>query len=126
LWVSSYWVHPAALAAFGTGEIAWMVASPAATAVLVTGAARLLRRIELSPGGLRYEIWLGRLAAASVLALLVGAARWVMLPALGDQMFHAGLIDVAGLVVVAVAAVAGGQAVRRARAVAALVGGVAG
>jgi hypothetical protein len=118
MWVSSYWLHPAALAAFGTAEIAWMVASPAATAVLVTGAARLLRRIELSPAGLRYELWLGRIAAVSMLALLAGALRWITLPALGDQMFHAGLIDVAGLVAVAVAAAAGGQAVRRATAVA--------
>jgi len=126
LWVNSYWVHPAALAAFGSGEIAWMVASPAATAVLATGAVRLLRRIELSPAGLRYELWLGRIAAASMLALLAGALRWVTLPALGDQMFHAGLIDVAGLVAVAVAAAAGGQALRRARAVAPMAGGTAG
>lgn len=126
LWVSSYWAHPAALAAFSAGEIAWMVASPAATAVLVTGAARLLRRIKLSPAGLRYEIWLGRLAAASMLALLVGAGRWITLPALGDQMFHPGLIDVAGLAAMAVAAAAGGQALRRATAVARLADGTAG
>jgi hypothetical protein len=118
LWVSSYWAHPAALATFGSGQIAWMVVSPAATAVLVTGLARLLRRIELSTAGLRYELWLGRIAALSMLALLAGALRWITLPALGDQMFHAGLIDVAGLVAVAVAAAAGGQAVRRATAVA--------
>ena len=35
--VSSYWAHPAALAAFPAGEIAWMAVSPLALVTAVAG-----------------------------------------------------------------------------------------
>ena len=42
--VSSFWAHPAALAAFPAAELAWMVLSPLALACLVAGAATAVRR----------------------------------------------------------------------------------
>ena len=54
MWITSYWGHPGMLAAFPAAQLAWMVASPVATGCVVTGAVRLLRRVELSPRALRY------------------------------------------------------------------------
>ena len=42
--VSSFWAHPAALAAFPAAELAWMALSPLAVAGAVTGAATVVRR----------------------------------------------------------------------------------
>ena len=53
--ISSYWAHPFALASFPTAEIAWMAVSPVAMVSLVTGTAKVVRRVELGPRALRLE-----------------------------------------------------------------------
>jgi len=93
--VSAYWAHPAALASFGIGEIAWMALSPAAITCLVAGAAVVIRRLDLGPALLRYEGRLARVMAASLMVFLAGAGLWVCSGPRG--LFHAGAVDVAGL-----------------------------
>ena len=126
--VSSFWAHPAALAAFPAAELAWMALSPLAVAGAVTGAAAVVRRAGLSLRVLRFETWLGRAACAAMAVFLAGACAWVAAPLgaalLGASgagrapgaMFRPGLIDVAGLVVLALALAVAHQAAGQARA----------
>jgi hypothetical protein len=113
--VSSFWAHPAALAAFPAAELAWMALSPLAVAAAVTGAAAVVRRAGLSPRVLRFETWLGRAACAAMAVFLAGTCAWVLARAPG-AMFRPGLIDVAGLVVLALALAVAHQAAGQARA----------
>lgn len=118
--VSSFWAHPAALAAFPAAEVAWMVLSPLAVAGAVAGAAAVVRRAGrspavLSPAVLRFETWLGRAACAAMAVFLAGACAWILARAPG-AMFRPGLIDVAGLVVLALALAVAHQAAGQARA----------
>ena len=112
--VTSYWAHPAALLAFPAAELAWMVISPAALAGLITGLAGLVRRLDLSPGVLRYQARLGRLAAAAMAVFLAGAASWVLAAPHGrGPLFRPGAIDVAALAAMTLALAVGWQALRR-------------
>jgi len=111
--VSSFWAHPAALAAFPAAELTWMALSPLALACLVTGAAAAVRRTELSPAMLRFETRLAR-AACLVMAVFLGAGgAWIAdrTPPPGS-LFRPGVIDVAGLAVMALALAAGWRAAR--------------
>ncbi len=112
--VSAYWAHPAALAAFPAAELAWMAVSPVAAACAVIAAAPRVRRAELPPGLLTFEARLGTVACAAMAVFLAGCSCWV---ATGGQrsLFHAGLIDVAGVAMMALALGAAQQAARRAR-----------
>ncbi|HTS99949.1 MAG TPA: hypothetical protein VMI33_25375 [Streptosporangiaceae bacterium] len=101
--VSSYWAHPAALAAFPAAEIAWMAVSPLALAAAVTGVAGLVRRLDLSPRVLRYEAWLASGAAAATAVFFAGACGWVFAEGSGPGLFHAGTIDIASLAVMMLA-----------------------
>lgn len=103
LWVSAYWAHPAALAAFPAAEIAWMAVSPAALIAAVTGVAGLVRRLDLSVRMLRYEAWLASSAAAAMAVFLIGACCWVLAPASGPGLFHAGALDAGSLAVMVLA-----------------------
>jgi hypothetical protein len=103
LWVSAYWAHPAALAAFPAAEIAWMAVSPAALIAAVAGVAGLVRRLDLSPRMLRYEVWLASGAAAAMIVFLAGACCWVLAPGSGSGLFHAGTIDAASLAIMVLA-----------------------
>jgi hypothetical protein len=112
--VTSYWAHPAALLAFPAVEIAWMVISPAALALLAAGLARLVRRLDLPPRVLRYQARLGQLAAAGMAVFLAAAASWVLAAGHGPgNLFRPGAIDVAALAVMALALAVGWQALRR-------------
>lgn len=113
--VSSFWAHPAALAAFPAAELAWMALSPLAVACAVTGAAAVVRRARLSPRVLRFEAGLGRAACVAMAVFCAGAGAWVLARTPG-AMFRPGLIDVAGLVVLTLALVAAHQAAGQARA----------
>ena len=114
LFVNAYWAHPSALAAFPGAELAWMAVSPLALACAVIAAATLLRRTELSPRLLAFEARLGMVACAAMAVFLAGCACWV---ATGGQrsVFDAGLIDVAGVAVMALALAIAQQAARTAR-----------
>jgi hypothetical protein len=114
--VSSYWAHPGALFSFPAAELAWMAVSPVAMIFLVTGAARTIRRADLSPRTLRYEAFLARVTAFGMLAFLSGASAWVMNGGFGPRnLFHVGTIDMAGLIVMAVALIVSYRAIQRAR-----------
>jgi hypothetical protein len=113
--VSSFWAHPAALAAFPAAELTWMALSPLALACLVTGAAALVRRTELSPAALRFETRLARAACLTMAVFLGAGCVWIAdrAPRPGS-LFHPGAIDVAGLAVMALALATGWQAARQA------------
>jgi len=117
LWVSSYWAHPGALASFPAAELAWMASSPLAVAGLVGGTAALVRRAELSPRVLGFEARLGTAACAVMAVFLGGCCAWIVDGGPGPRnLFHAGAIDAAGVVVLAIAFLAARQAARMARA----------
>ncbi len=114
--VSSFWAHPAALAAFPAAELAWMALSPLALACVVAGAATAVRRTELSPGVLAFEIRLGTAAYLTMAVCLGGGCAWIADRAPGPgNLFHPGAIDVAGAAVMAGALAVARQAVRQAR-----------
>jgi len=112
--VSAYWAHPGALAAFPPAELAWMAVSPVALACAVAAAATLVRRTELPPRLLAFEARLAVAACAAMAVFLAGCSCWV---ATGGQrsLFHAGLIDVGGVAVLALALGVAQQAARTAR-----------
>jgi len=113
--VSSFWAHPAALAAFPAAELTWMALSPLALAGLVTGAAAVVRRTELSPAALRFETRLARAACLAMAVFLAAGCAWIADRAPGPgSLFHPGVIDVAGLAVMALALATGWQAARQA------------
>jgi hypothetical protein len=117
--VSSYWAHPAALAAFPATEIAWMAASPVALITLVIGLAGMVRRLDLSLRVLCYEARLSRAAAAAMALFLAGAFCWVPAEGSGPGLFHAGAIDIGSLAVMMLALCMAGRATGQARAAAA-------
>jgi hypothetical protein len=116
LFVTSYWAHPSALAAFPAAELAWMALSPLALACVVGGAATAVRRTGLSPAVLRFEASLGIAACAAMSVFLAGCCLWVLA---GDQgqrgLFHFGTIDVGGVAVMTVTLVIAQRTARRAR-----------
>ena len=114
LFVTSYWAHPAALAGFPAGEVAWMVVSPISLAATLVGIAKLVRRLELSPRLLRYQRRLTYAATVAMAAFFTGAGLWVFDGGPGPHnLFHIGAIDVVDLVAMAVALAMTTQAVRR-------------
>jgi hypothetical protein len=114
--VSSYWAHPGALIGFPVAELVWMALSPLAMAGLVAGAIALIRRTELSPRVLVFEAWLGTAACAAMVVFLGGCGAWILDGGPGPRnLFHAGAIDAAGVVVMTIAFVAARQAARTAR-----------
>ena len=121
--VSSYWAHPGALGAFPAPEVAWMAVCPLAQAAAVISAAIVVRRAALSARVLAFETRLAAAACTVMIVLLAGCSCWV---ATGGQpagaqrsggqpsLFHAGLIDVAGIAVLALALAIAVQAARTA------------
>jgi len=112
--VSSYWAHPGALAGFPAAELAWMAMSPLALAGLAGGAVVLIRRTELPARVLDFETRIGTAACAAMAVFLAGCCLWLVNREPGN-LFHAGAIDAAGAVVMAIALVAARQAARTAR-----------
>lgn len=118
LWITSYWAHPGALASFPASEVAWMVVSPIALAAVLTGAARMLRRLPLSARVLRYESWLGLTAAVVMAGFLAGASSWVISGGPAPRgLFRVGAIDSAALAVMATSLILAFRATRRTLAV---------
>jgi len=114
--ISAYWAHPGALFAFPAGEVAWMALSPVAMVAVAVGASKILRRLPLSPGVLRYEARLGSAAAATMIAFLVASSLWIADGGTGPRdLFHTGAIDIVAVVVMGLALTAAHRAVRRAR-----------
>jgi hypothetical protein len=95
-------------------EIAWMALAPVAIGCLALGAARTIRRLELSPRVLRFERLLAHVVAGVMLCALAGAGLWVLG---GDgaprQLFETGAINALELTVMALAAGAALSITRR-------------
>ena len=116
LWVSSYWAHPGSLALFPAAELAWMAVSPVAIAFLLTGATKTIRRAGLSSRTLRYEAFLARAAAFGMFTFLLGACTWVVSGGRGPgNLFHAGAVDMAAIIVMTAALAVAHRAIQRAR-----------
>jgi hypothetical protein len=114
LFVTSYWLHPAALGHFPGVEVAWMLASPLALAGVVIGAAKIVRRVELTERVLRFERGMGYVVAGAMTLFFAGAALWVIDGGPGPRnLFHIGFIDVLELAVMGLSLVLAGRAVER-------------
>ncbi len=114
--ITSYWAHPGALLGFPADEVAWMVASPFALVCLVVAAAKLIRRVELSPRALRFELALARLACVAMMGFLVAPCLWLAGGGTGPRnLFHIGAIDVGGAAIMSVALVLALRSSRQAR-----------
>ncbi len=93
--VTSYWAHPGALLGFPADELIWMAASPVALVAAVAGGARTIRRLDLSPRVLRFELALARLACGAMIAFVAAACCWIAAGGTGPRnLFHIGAIDV--------------------------------
>lgn len=111
--VSSFWAHPAALAAIPLPELAWMAVSPVALVSATAAAVTIVRRVKISPRLLGYEIGLSGLACTIVGVFAGGCGYWVSVGR-GPGLVHAGLIDVAGTAVIVLALAVACQAQRTA------------
>jgi hypothetical protein len=98
--VTSYWAHPGALLGFPATEVAWMAASPAALVCLVVATAQLIRRVELSPRALRFELALARLGCVAMIGFVAAPCLWIVGGGSGPRnLFHIGAIDLVDLAV---------------------------
>jgi hypothetical protein len=111
--VTTYWLHPAALASFPATELAWMAASPLALACAAGGAAMLVRRVELPQRLLAWQARLATSACGVMFAFFAGCGCWVASG--GQGLFRAGTIDAAGVAALAATLAVAGQAARHAR-----------
>jgi len=110
--VSTYWLHPAALAGLPAAEVYWMADSPLALVGAIWAAATAVRRAGLPSRVLAFQ---ARLAALAILAMLVffaGCGGWVASGG-GLGLYRAGTIDAVGVCVLALALAVAGQAARR-------------
>ena len=114
--ISSYWVHPGALLSFPATEITWMAVSPVAMMCVVVGAAKTVRRLDLSPQpcDTRHGFRVPPPSACS--SFSAWSCTWIVDGGPGPRnLFHAGVIDVAGLIVMAASVAVAYRAVSRAR-----------
>jgi hypothetical protein len=96
--ITSYWAHPSALLEFPPDQLLWMAASPVALIAAVAGGARMIRRVELSPRVLRFEIALARIACAAMVVFVAAALTWIASGGTGPRnLFHVGAIDFAAV-----------------------------
>lgn len=96
--LTSYWAHPGALLAFPADELAWMAVSPLALVGATLGGATLVRRLELSPRALRFELGLARASSAAMVGFVVAACSWIAAGGTGPRnLFHIGAIDLLGV-----------------------------
>jgi hypothetical protein len=97
--VSSYWMHPLALSNFPPAEVAWMICSPLALVAIAVGAAKVVRRVQLSEPTLRYEVRVGQVTAVAMALFVVAAGLWVLRGGAGPHgLFATGVIDRVALV----------------------------
>lgn len=101
-WISSYWAHPASLASFPAGQLAWMVLSPIALGWTILKGLRLVQHRAISAAGLRTEGRLSLLAVAGIVLVALGGLSWAAGGHSGPHgLFRAGALD-GGLVSAAV------------------------
>lgn len=121
--ITSYWAHPAALRGFPATEVAWMAASPAALICLVVAAAQLIRRVELSPRALRFELAIVRLGCVAMIGFVVAPCLWIVGGGPGPRnLFHVGAIDLVDVTVMGAMLVVACTSSRQVRAAVARLG----
>lgn len=114
--VTSYWAHPAALSTFPPAEVVWMCISPLALCGAAVGGVKVIRRVDLSPRALRFEIVVGSFVAVVMEVFLAAACWWVLRGGPGPGgLFRTGSIDVAALLLMAGAVVVALRTTHRAR-----------
>jgi hypothetical protein len=100
--VSAYWAHPTILLSFPISEITWMVFSPIALVATVTGAAKVVRRIDLTTRTLRFTTYTARATSISQGLFLFGTLMWLLDGGPGPHnLFQAGTVDLIGLAIMA-------------------------
>jgi hypothetical protein len=115
--VTSYWAHPGALLHFPADELLWMAASPVALLAAVLGGARMIRRVELSPRVLCFELALARVACVAMIVFVAATCLWIAAGGTGPRnLFHVGAIDFAAVAAMLVALLAARRAGADARA----------
>jgi hypothetical protein len=83
---------------------------------LVTAAVKTVRRLDLPARVLRYETALGYLAAGGMVVFLGGSASRVLYGGWGPRnLFHAGVIDTAGIAMMVATLAVAFRALHRAR-----------
>jgi hypothetical protein len=116
MWITSYVAHPGLLAAFPATQLAWMVLSPAATGLVVTGFAGVARRLGVQAPAKRYAKWLSKIAVAGMILFLAGVVCWMESAGAGAPSGdHIGAIDFAGLTVLALALAIANHVIRTTR-----------
>ena len=81
-----------------------MAASPFAMLSLAAGAATAIRRLDISARLLAFQVRIAGCATLAMAGFLLGAACWVLAGGAPPRgLFHPGMIDVAGLAVMAAA-----------------------
>ena len=116
LFVTSYWLHPAALAHFPGPELGYMLLSPLVTLSVIVGSSKIVHRLVLSPGVLRFERRLGVMVALAMSLFLTGAALWVVDGGPGPRnLFHIGAIDIIELLLLTMTSVLAIRAAEQAR-----------
>jgi len=71
---------------------------PVALVAAVAGAARTIRRLELTPRALRFELALSRLVCGAMVAFVAAACCWIAVGGTGPRnLFHIGAIDFAAV-----------------------------
>jgi hypothetical protein len=117
--VSSFWGHPALLATFPAGEVAWMFLSPVAVLGLLAGVITVVRRLSWPGWLLRYLARLAVGASVAAVPLLAGAASWVLGDGPGQAgLFRPGIVDGGELLIMTFAlvmALRAASGIRRAR-----------
>ena len=108
-WFSASWGHWSYLSGLSPQDLAWMAVSPLALAAAVAAAVTLVRRADLPPRLLAYETRVAGAACAVAAVFLACCAAWVYAGGTPGPA-HAGLIDIAGTALLAVALAAACQA----------------
>lgn len=98
--VSAYWAHPSVLASFPLSEITWMAVSPMALIATATGAAKIVRRLEIPVRLLRFTNYIARAISVSLGLFVFGTLTWLLDGGTGpSNLFQAGTVDQIGLAV---------------------------
>lgn len=118
LFVTSYWLHPAALQHFPPFEVAWMAISPLAFVGAVWGSMTIVARLDLSPGLVRFQKRVAVLLAATMSLFLLGASLWIVDGGPGPKnLFHTGALDFVELIALALLVAVAARAAARSSAV---------
>lgn len=100
--VSAYWAHPTILLSLPTSEVTWMAVSPLALIASIAGAARTVRRLDLSARTLRFASYTARAVSVGLGLFLFGTLVWLIDGRPGpNNLFQAGTVDLIGLAIMA-------------------------